>query len=461
MAALSNKSHWRGTSALLGNYFRASDLSKYTWPKSAGEGGEKPSTTEQAVVMAFHVVRDVIVDADTPVSDDEIPMATRRPRGRKRTIAVEVDDAQDTGHVFTTPVRPPAQRRQLLTKTDRTTPRNSTSRSIYTPLVRFLTPSKENSSTPGVGLDILMSPEQFVFGYGSMGLLAGEEDAEDVFSPFTFIKNIPAHSQQYKPSHRDIPPKIRSTPNGTLVLDVVSLILILNPSPLSSSFSSPTLLFLPNAFLLLSSPLLLPNPHFLHLLIPILSNQPRFSSSPLPNPLCSSLQPPSLPPHSWSTPRPKAFRRNLYFIFVTLDETLLFSSLNVIENADYTFNTTFQDHQYKVYVVLRPYVKEFLQAMAKVYEMFVYTSAKKGYAEKLLDILDPQRKLFRHRLYQEHCTCVLGHYIKDLTVLERDLSKTVILDNAPHTYPYHVNILSPLSVTDKQRCIKYWRPRLE
>ena len=40
-----------------------------------------------------------------------------------------------------------------------------------------------DSSTPGVGLDILMSPEQFVFGYGSMGLLAGEEDAEDVFSP--------------------------------------------------------------------------------------------------------------------------------------------------------------------------------------------------------------------------------------------------------------------------------------
>ena len=30
------------------------------------------------------------------------------------------------------------------------------------------------------------------------------------------------------------------------------------------------------------------------------------------------------------------------------DETLLFSSLNVIENADCTFNTTFQDHQYKV-----------------------------------------------------------------------------------------------------------------
>lgn len=44
----------------------------------------------------------------------------------------------------------------------------------------------------------------------------------------------------------------------------------------------------------------------------------------------------------------------------------------------------------------------------------------------------------RHRLYQEDCACVLGHYIKDLSILGRDLAKTAVLDNAPHTYPYHV-----------------------
>lgn len=46
--------------------------------------------------------------------------------------------------------------------------------------------------------------------------------------------------------------------------------------------------------------------------------------------------------------------------------------------------------------------------------------------------------LHRHRLYQEDCICVLGHYIKDLSILGRDLTKTVVLDNMPHTYPYHV-----------------------
>ncbi|XP_016431009.1 CTD small phosphatase-like protein 2-A [Sinocyclocheilus rhinocerous] len=126
------------------------------------------------------------------------------------------------------------------------------------------------------------------------------------------------------------------------------------------------------------------------------------------------------------------------------DETLVFSSLNVIHDAEYTFNTHFQDHKYKVYVILRPYVKEFLQAMTKHFEMFVYTSAKKEYAEKIVDILDPNKKLFRHRLYQDDCACVLGHYIKDLTVLERDLSKTVILDNAPHTFPYHLMNMIPI-----------------
>ena len=30
------------------------------------------------------------------------------------------------------------------------------------------------------------------------------------------------------------------------------------------------------------------------------------------------------------------------------EETLMFSSLNVIEEADYTFYAAFQDHQYKV-----------------------------------------------------------------------------------------------------------------
>lgn len=278
--------------------------------------------------------------------DDEVPTMTRRqlPRVRARKRAIAVNDGE-TDLDFKTPIRPIIRHERVLSEIDPVTPRNSTARNIYSPIVRFLTPSKENVKCAETGNNVLMSPEQGVFGYGSVDLLAGDED-DDVFNPFTFIKNIPPQSQHSRPQLRDIPPKTRSTPEATLVVD--------------------------------------------------------------------------------------------------LEETLMFSSLNVIEEAEYTFNTAFQDHQYKVYMILRPHVKEFLQAMAKIYELFVYTCAKKEYAEKILDILDPQRKLFRHRLYQDDCACVLGHYIKDLSILGRDFSKTVVLDNAPHTYPYHLMNTIPI-----------------
>ncbi|XP_055717899.1 CTD small phosphatase-like protein 2-A isoform X1 [Salvelinus fontinalis] len=281
---------------------------------------------------------------DQSLYSDDIPTATKRPlvqgRGRKRVAALDYEEREDLG--FKTPVN--VRHHRVLSELNPSFPLNSTVRNIYSPVVHFLTPTKENVRTPSSG-DV-MSPEQCVFGYGSISLLAGDEDRNDTFSPFSFIKNIPSKCQQSKPCIRDIPPKTRSTPQATLVLD--------------------------------------------------------------------------------------------------LDETLMYSSLNVIEDAEYTFRTCFQDNPYKVYVILRPYVKEFLEAMTKHFEMFVYTSAKKEYAEKILDILDPKRRLFRHRLYQQDCTCVLGHYVKDLGVLERDLAKTVVLDNAPHTYPYHLMNVLPI-----------------
>lgn len=44
-------------------------------------------------------------------------------------------------------------------------------------------------------------------------------------------------------------------------------------------------------------------------------------------------------------------------------------------------------------------------------------------------MIDPQKNLIKHRLYRQHTIFNDDDYIKDLNLLGRDLSKTIIIDN--------------------------------
>ncbi|NXN65744.1 CTSL2 protein, partial [Himantopus himantopus] len=66
---------------------------------------------------------------------------------------------------------------------------------------------------------------------------------------------------------------------------------------------------------------------------------------------------------------------------------------------------------------------------------FIFTTVKQDYAEKVVDVLDPKKKLIRLCLSQRDCLCARGCYWKDLTRLGRDLAKTVALDHTIQGFP--------------------------
>jgi hypothetical protein len=102
-------------------------------------------------------------------------------------------------------------------------------------------------------------------------------------------------------------------------------------------------------------------------------------------------------------------------LVLDLDETLVHSTLDSApgaESADFHFPVLFNGAEHMVHVRMRPYMRQFLEHAADLFEVVVFTASQKVYAEKLLNILDPQRRLIRHRIYRDSCVFVEGNYLK-------------------------------------------------
>ena len=122
-----------------------------------------------------------------------------------------------------------------------------------------------------------------------------------------------------------------------------------------------------------------------------------------------------------------------------LDETLVHCSIEPIAKPDLNFSVDFNGTLYDVYVRKRPHFQHFLEQVSRRFEVVVFTASQQVYAERLLNILDPTKSLIKHRLYRDACLCVDGNYLKDLTVLGRDVRKMVLVDNSPHAFGYQID----------------------
>ncbi|KAJ1947549.1 hypothetical protein GGF37_000314 [Kickxella alabastrina] len=123
-------------------------------------------------------------------------------------------------------------------------------------------------------------------------------------------------------------------------------------------------------------------------------------------------------------------------LVLDLDETLVHCVLNKVDNADLTFPVEYNGINYDVYCRLRPGYKEFLEKASELFEVVVFTASQQVYADRLLNIIDPERRYIRHRLFRDSCVYVNTNYVKDLGILGRDESKMVLVDNCPQAFAY-------------------------
>jgi Dullard-like phosphatase family protein len=112
------------------------------------------------------------------------------------------------------------------------------------------------------------------------------------------------------------------------------------------------------------------------------------------------------------------------------------STLEPCDDADFTFPVNFNLQEHTVYVRCRPYLRDFMERVSSLFEIIIFTASQSIYAEQLLNVLDPKRRVFRHRVFRESCVYVDGNYLKDLSVLGRDLARVIIIDNSPQVLLY-------------------------
>ena len=66
--------------------------------------------------------------------------------------------------------------------------------------------------------------------------------------------------------------------------------------------------------------------------------------------------------------------------------------------------------------------------MAQYYEIVIFTAALQEYADQVIDQIDVGNNI-KYRLYRQHTSQNGPFLVKDLSLLGRDINKTIIIDN--------------------------------
>ncbi|GJQ12166.1 hypothetical protein GpartN1_g3957.t1 [Galdieria partita] len=130
-------------------------------------------------------------------------------------------------------------------------------------------------------------------------------------------------------------------------------------------------------------------------------------------------------------------------LVLDLDETLVHSTTRQNSHFDIRLEVSVDNCPSIFYVNKRPYLDIFLQVVSQWYDLVVYTASLQKYADPLIDALDVHG-VIRERYFRDHCIQVGNNFVKDISIIEPDLRKIVIVDNSPSAYVLHEENAIPI-----------------
>ena len=114
--------------------------------------------------------------------------------------------------------------------------------------------------------------------------------------------------------------------------------------------------------------------------------------------------------------------------------------LDIDETIAHSLKLNFEN-----YFLLRPGTLDFLTELSNYYEIIIFTSSIKNYADNIIDKIDIEGNLISHRLYKNHVVFENGKGFKKLDMIGRDLKKIIFVDNLKSNAKYNIKNLCHIS----------------
>ena len=80
-------------------------------------------------------------------------------------------------------------------------------------------------------------------------------------------------------------------------------------------------------------------------------------------------------------------------------------------------------------IILRNGLFSFLSTIKPFFELILFSIDSKDFSYPIINMIENDKKYFDYKFYKDHCVLYKNNLIKDVTLIGRDLSKIIIVDN--------------------------------